>query len=791
MTLGRELVGRPISISISNWILISISILLMPVGVGGAELPREGLLLHLDVTSISGVADGSPLNGGWQDSSGSGRVASSDKPPVYIADAGSDYPAVRFNGTDQFLAANVPLGVEASVFIVFAHRRVASPTNYRDILISASGSGTNLSLASSRASASAPDYPSFNGLAGAGVSFRTWVNGYDTADVTGDIFRDRFYVGSAVYTATPAASSLLIGARSSSGFNAGRNDIREILIYDRALADDERLAVQHYLGSKHDIELVRRPLDHPVEAWSHVLGSQQFGVHYTFGESGNSTLDYARATLRQGNSVIKFRLSNRYANTDGFTPTAGVNSLMTLVRGQPEVKAILDLPLTDYLFWVSSFSVPSWQNQLDAEGLRPSAQSAIYAEVYDLAAYLLSNYSGSGKRFYLGNWEGDWMLSGEFRGDPRTIPANRIQGMIDWANIRQKAIDDAKAATPHSDVDVWFYVELNKADWMRQGLPCVANSVIPAMPKLDMISISAYSMHKDGENHPPRTRVHSDLDLVQALIDAKPDASIPGSRIIIGEYGWIYNSNRYASLEEFAHKHRVTARNFINWQGGTLRFVLQWQFFNAATLSATNPASKEMNQIGPDNDLRPMYSMHENFYRLMQRWVDDYHMRTGSLPSARAYADQADHVLGFVSMSEYNPVLAFNSYTAWKNYNFRDAAEASDTSVSGPEAAPYGSGIPNLLRYALGMGKFDVGASRMPHVRFDGGVVRYAIPFDPAKSDLRWVVQAFTSFEGVKTTAFDSDTGSGSPTEGWLELPASTWQKPGEPLFFRLQLQPK
>jgi hypothetical protein len=753
----------------------------------GADLPQDGLVLHLDADTITGVADGATISSGWPDSTAGNLVASSATPPTYVADAGSGYPAVRFNGVDQYLDAGVATGNAVSVFIVFAHQRPGSPTNYRDILITGTGGGTNLSLASSRSSASAPDYPSFNASTGNGVSVRTWVNGHDTAAVTGDIFRGRFHVGSAVYTDVPAESSLRIGSRGAGGFNAGQNDIREILVYNRALLDSERESVQRHLGSKYDIELVWRALDHPVEAWPHVLGAQQLGTQYSFGESGNRTLDYARASLRQGNRVVKFRLSNKYANTDGFTPVSSINTLIELVRDQPEVKTILDMPLTDYLFWVSSFSVPSWQNRLDESGLRPSAESAIYNEVYAMVAYLLTTYSGTGKRFYVGNWEGDWMLSGNFRDDPNTIPANRIQGMIDWANIRQKAVDDAKAATPHSNVDVWFYLEMNKADWMREGLPCVANSVIPAMPKLDMVSISSYSVHKDSGSQAPRTRVHSDLDQVQALIDAKPDASIPGSRLMIGEYGWTYNPEKYANLEEFAHEHRVTARNYVSWQGGTLRFILQWQFFNQATSDNGDP--KEMSQIGPDNDLRPLYYMHENFYRLMRRWVDDYYQRTGNLPDSRAYADQANHVLGFVSLSEYNPVLFFNLYDTWKKYHFRDKGEASETAISGPYADPYGTGISNLLRYGLGMDKFEILDSRLPHIRWNGGSFAYALPFDAAKTDLRWLVNAGTQPGFLNLDVFDSSTDSTAATDGWLETSADGLIAPGDPVFYRLNLQ--
>ena len=756
---------------------------------GAGDFPQAGLVLHLDAGTLTGFADGDPLTAGWADQSAGGLSVTSDTPPTYVADAGSGYPAVRFNGVDQYLEAGLPTANEASVFIVFAHQRASSPSNYRDTLISATGSGIALYLASSRSADPPPDTPSFNAVPGNGVSSRTWVNGHDTAAVTGDIFRNRFYVGSAVYTQLPARDGLRIGSRGTGGFNAGQNDIREILIYDRALPDAERESVQRYLGEKYDIELIWRPLDHPVEAWPHVLGSQQFGTHYSFGQSGITTVDYARATLRQGNRVVKFRLSNKYDSEDGFTSVAGINTLVGLVRDQPEVKSILDMPLTDYLFWVATFAVPSWQNQLDENGLLPSAESAIYNEVYDLVVHLLTTYSGTGKRFYIGNWEGDWMLAGPFREDPDTIPENRIQGMIDWANIRQKAVDDAKAATPHDGVDVWFYLEMNKADWMREGRPCVANRVIPAMPKLDMISISAYSMHKDGGSQAPRSRVHSDLDQVQALIDAKPDASIPGSRIIIGEYGWIFFSSTYASLEEFAHEHRITARNFVSWPGGTLRFILQWQFFNRATLSDTDPAPKEMNQIGPENDRRPLFYLHENFYRLMRRWVDDYHRRTGRLPDARAYADQADHVLGFVSLSEYNPVIFFTRYPAWKTYHFRDAGEARDPAISGPAADPYGTGLPNLLRYGLDMGKFGHDPSRMPHLRRNGHSFNYAFPLDPAKTDLRWLVEAASTLGQWNLILFDSATGSPDVAEGWREVNADGWIDPGDPVFYRLQLQ--
>lgn len=747
------------------------------------DLPTEGLLLHLDAGAITGVNNGSVMTGGWSDLSGNGYHATSANAPTYIASDGG-YPAVRFDGAGDYLQSAIPIGTAASVFVVFSYERTSLQANYRDVLISAGGTGDRLQLASSVDAASAGDYPNFHAGTGTGLVSETWVNGLSATAVSGDLFANRYYIGSAVFTAMPVASSLFIGAVDSAGDGAGQNTIRELLVYDSALSDSARLQVEAYLKKKYDINLQIQSPEHPIETYPHPLGSQQFGTQYSFGASGIRVLDYARATYRQGNRVVKFRLSNKYANTDGFTAVGGVDTLVELVRDHTEVKAVLDMPLTDYLFWVSTFAVPSWQNHIDSQGLDPVKEQAIYNEVYDLVVYLLQTYSGSGKSFYLGNWEGDWMLSGSNTYTPETIPANRIQAMIDWANIRQKAVDDAKAATTHNNVNVWFYLEMNKADWMREDRPCVANSVIPAMPKLDFISVSAYSVHKDNTTPASNSRIHSDLDEIQALIDAKPDATILGSRIIIGEYGWQYNDN-YNNLTEFAERHRDTVRSFLDWPNGTLRFILQWQFYNQATTDAG--ASKEMSQIGPSNDRRPLYYMHENFYRLMKRWLNDYYLRNGTLPSASAYETQASHILESIAMTEYQPSIGFSSYNDWQSYYFSDAGEYSNAAISGPGVDPYNSGITNLMRYGLGMNKFTQGSDQLPYVKDVSGSFQFTFPYDTSKSDLRYLVKGSVDLSNWNYTLFDSNVDNDQPEAGWLtvdgsELPVSTKK------FYKLEL---
>ena len=670
-------------------------------------LPTSGMALHLDAGTLTGVSDGAALTAGWPDLSGSVEVATSAQPPVYLADGGGGYPAVRFDGLDDYLQVDLATGNELSVFVVFAQRRATALANYRDTLLSGAGGGSYLSLASSRSAATPPAMPSFNALTGNGVSVQTWMNGHDTADVTGDFFPNRYSIASAVYTHVPAETALFIGAQDSNGFHAGQNDIRELLVYDRELTDAERLEVQAYLAEKYQIDAITRAPEHPVESYTHPLGSQQFGQQYSFGASDCYVLDYARDTLRQGNSVIKFRLSNRYNSEDGFTQRSGINSLTKLVRDHPQVQEVLDLPLTDYLFWVSTFSVPKWQSKAKEigsvgesswtafyganrslyaadtydepgksptplQGLDPTAAQQIYTEIYDLTVYLLQTYSGTGKSFYIGNWEGDWMLSATNTYVDQNMPPERLQAMIDWANTRQQAIDAAKAATPHSDVNVWFYLEANKMDWARNEQICVTNSVIPAMPKLDFLSFSAYSLHKTGNGlTKDAASMHTDLDLLQARIDAKPDPSISGSRLIIGEYGYLYGNpepgasdNRFSDFYDYTQEHVSTLRNFLSWQGGTLRFLLQWQFYSRQMQTKTNTAGQvvqypyEMCHISEQQEIRPLYYLHANFYAGMRQWVANYYQTQGSLPTDRAYADAAYHLLGGISLNQDVPDLS-------------------------------------------------------------------------------------------------------------------------------------
>jgi hypothetical protein len=285
----------------------------------------------------------------------------------------------------------------------------------------------------------------------------------------------------------------------------------------------------------------------------------------------------------------------------------------------------------------------------------------------------------------------------------------------------------------------------------------------------------------------PADRVHSDLDQIAAAINAKTAApDVTGSRVIIGEYGFQYNAN-HSNFADLARDDLTSVYRYLTWPGGTLRFILQWQFYDDALKDNGDP--KEFAQIGDQNDLRPRYFAHENFYREMRRWVSDRYLLDGVLPSAAAFEAQAAYVIADVSLQEYQPVLSFSTYDQWREFHYIDAAESGDTAVSGPAADPHNSGVPNLLRYGFGLNKFQQAGSQMPYLRLESGSWNYAFPYDPGKTDLRWKAQADSSLSLWNLSLFDSATDAGVPVDGWLEVNADGLVDPGDPVFYRLELE--
>lgn len=131
------------------------------------------------------------------------------------------------------------------------------------------------------------------------------------------------------------------------------------------------------------------------------------------------------------------------------------------------------------------------------------------------------------------------------------------------------------------------------------------------------------------------------------------------------------------------------------------------------------------------------------------------------------------------------------TFAAWQSAAFPDPADRANPLVSGPGADPQGSGVPNLLRYALGLTLTDDPASRAPQFAGTAAAPALRFPFDAGRNDIAYVVEAADDLTdwAAATILFDSRVDVPPPAEAdWITVsdPAPS----GQQRFYRLRIFP-
>lgn len=272
------------------------------------------------------------------------------------------------------------------------------------------------------------------------------------------------------------------------------------------------------------------------------------------------------------------------------------------------------MPFSHYVLWTHTFSVGEsrWR-----DGFSRAEKEAEYREIYDLARYLLLTYSGSSKTFYLGHWEGDGLLRGTVapENDAR-VTATAVQGMADWLNTRQRAVDDAKRDTPHRAVEVWNYTEVNHVKLAMLGRPALVNEVLPKT-NVDLVSYSCY----DTEAQPELLKCA--LSYIESKLPAKP--GFKGRRVFIGEYG--FPAERY-SPDEQDRLSRGVMRAGIEW-GCPL--ILYWELYNNEV--GLGGKQRGFWLIDDKGSRQPVYETHRAYFEWARRFLREYRSRTGKIPA--------------------------------------------------------------------------------------------------------------------------------------------------------------
>jgi hypothetical protein len=371
--------------------------------------------------------------------------------------------------------------------------------------------------------------------------------------------------------------------------------------------------------------------DQAAAAYNYVLGTQAIGGHYKFSQD-SALREQAREIDALGSNLLKISLAKGAAGKYGIASAAGqAKTTLQYLKSAPELQQVLDMDFRYYQAWVHSFTGSEWR-----DGVSEAEARLYYDEMYQLAAWLLTRYSGTGKVFMLGNWEGDWLLNGRRGRD--SVPAQAaVNGMIQWLNIRQQAIDDAKAKIRHRDVELYHYVEVNLVRKALEGKASLARSVLPAT-NVDLISYSSYEAIKLSQQ-PDIASIRTPLTETVRYLEGqlKPKARLPfARRVFIGEYGYHADKSKPLTVKQQYLKSRYVMQVAIELD---LPFALIWQMYNNEY--AADGTSKEMSLIDEAGHKRALYYLHRHYFREMKAFVANACRQTGNAPSREAFKARA------------------------------------------------------------------------------------------------------------------------------------------------------
>lgn len=326
---------------------------------------------------------------------------------------------------------------------------------------------------------------------------------------------------------------------------------------------------------------------------SNRIGTQTFAPLYGFSEE-NVLVETARGIRAMGSDVIKLSLTPTLYGLD-----ASLNALpyAEIVRQVPEYRTVFDLDFTHYILWVHD------RGTRDALSLRmdPEDRAAVYREMYDLTRFLLTRYDRTGKVFLLGHWEGDWVLLGGTDTEQNPAP-ERVTGMIESLRTRQQAVEDARRATPHSNVYVGHYCEVNRPlDAKDKGMVRMTSHVLPHV-RVDMVSYSAYdSLYTH--------RLAEALDYIEA--HARVTGYFDGifdKKVFVGEYDGYQDYIRHGNQppERQADNAWEVIETAVAWGAP---FVLYWEFYSNG--DKVMPPEHGFWMIDRYGEKQPVYFLHK------------------------------------------------------------------------------------------------------------------------------------------------------------------------------------
>lgn len=375
-----------------------------------------------------------------------------------------------------------------------------------------------------------------------------------------------------------------------------------------------------------------RPFSPSTDQWpalqaNLILGTQAIGGPYQFSDRPY-LLEVAHEIAAMGSNLIKFNAVFEGAPYN-MAREEGIASLSDLFEKYSVYRELMTMPFTYYHIWTYPAVETKWQ-----DGFDEAEEKALYNELRDFAAYLLAKYNGTGKQFYLGHWEGDWYLSGAT--DPKVDPTpERIAAFTRYLQTRQRAVDDARRETPHENVAVFNYVEVNQVVKGLDGTrPTVTNTVLEKVNP-DFVSYSCYDVLAEPDR---AAALHRALDEIASKLS--PKDGIEGKRVFVGEFA-VKASLTGFDGEKHAAANREFLRAIVEWG---CPFALYWQFY----CNEPNPDHALGHEgywlVDAQNEKTPLYGFFRDYYRELREFIER-ETAGGKSPDADAIRAEALRIL--------------------------------------------------------------------------------------------------------------------------------------------------
>ncbi|MFU8848335.1 MAG: hypothetical protein ACNA77_06415 [Opitutales bacterium] len=368
------------------------------------------------------------------------------------------------------------------------------------------------------------------------------------------------------------------------------------------------LSSSDWTGSRGEFE------PNPIVATQAIGGPYQFtGEHYL--------LEVARGVESMGSNLIKFSLhaQNYTRRPYWLERVGGVTSMKDLLTKHPVFVELMEMDFRFYHIWAKAHARVNWK-----DGVSRSEAKALYKDFYEFTDYLLNAYAGTGKVFFLGHWEGDWLLTDT---NPNIDPSpERIRGFAQYLNVRQQAISDARKANPDRDVWVYHYTEVNQV-WKGMGgeRATLTNSVLPLVD-VDYVSYSSYDVIQKPNM---REALHKALDHIESQM--KPRDDIKGKRVFVGEYAIKASSVDYDPVEHDRRNREVTAA-ILEWG---CPFAIYWQYYCNEPID--DGARYEGYWLVDDQGRKvDLYHTFEDYYGALAEFVEKQTNLAGEAPAEKA-----------------------------------------------------------------------------------------------------------------------------------------------------------